>query len=306
MSGNNNQRLKICIIGAGRVGTTIASVLAERNLPDLTVDSISSRSDKSLKRARNILGDLAENIYFTKDSLEAAKRSNCILISTPDDSISGVCRFIFGENKLAGENYIVIHFSGSKSLEVLTDAKKTGASTASIHPIKSFASIKEAIKTISGTVFGLTYSNEKAKHAASRIIESLGGSVIKVEDKTKPLYHAAACVASNYLVSLINYALLIHKRIGIDTDKSIKGLMNLVEGTVENIKKMGTKKSLTGPIARGDIGTIKEHLKSFNRYFEQEEIALYRLMGVETSKIAYQNGWIEEKVYKNLKKLLKD
>jgi predicted short-subunit dehydrogenase-like oxidoreductase (DUF2520 family) len=69
---------------------------------------------------------------------------------------------------------------------------------------------------------------------------------------------------------------------------------------------MGTKKSLTGPIARGDVGTIKEHITSFNKFFSREEITLYKIMGIETSKIAFQNKWVKESIVEELKEILKE
>jgi predicted short-subunit dehydrogenase-like oxidoreductase (DUF2520 family) len=69
---------------------------------------------------------------------------------------------------------------------------------------------------------------------------------------------------------------------------------------------MGTKKSLTGPIARGDVGTIKEHVTSFNKFFSREEITLYKIMGIETSKIAFQNKWVKESIIEELKEILKE
>jgi predicted short-subunit dehydrogenase-like oxidoreductase (DUF2520 family) len=113
-------------------------------------------------------------------------------------------------------------------------------------------------------------------------------------------------VASNYLVTLMDYAVSIHKRIGIKPEDSLKGLISLAEGTVNNIKKMGTKKSLTGPIARGDTGTIKEHMISFRKFFPKDYSDLYKTMGIETSKIAYQNKWIDKSTAGELKKILKD
>ena len=299
----NNRKIKISIIGAGRVGTTIACVLAKKKPPNIKISAISSRSKNSLIRAKKILDQDSVNIYFTQNNIEAASTSKCCLICTPDDVISKVCKQI-SESDIDLRNYIIIHFSGSKSLKILNSAKNAGALIASIHPLKSFASIEEAVKTISGAVFGVTCSDVKARRMAAHLVKALGGSIIEVEDDKKPLYHAAACVASNYLVSLINYAVTLHEKIGIKPSDSLRGLMSLVEGTVGNIKKMGTKESLTGPIARGDIGTVAEHLKNFNKYFKREDVNLYKIMGVETSKIAYQNGWIDKNKFKDLVKLL--
>jgi predicted short-subunit dehydrogenase-like oxidoreductase (DUF2520 family) len=299
-------RINLCVIGAGRVGTTVSYTLAEKELPNIKLKAISSRSTESLNRAKKILGSKAAGVIFTRENSKAVSLANCILICTPDDVINSVCSDIFKDKSKDFKNYYAIHFSGSKSLEVLNSARAAGAEIASIHPLKSFASIEEAIKSLPGTIFGVTYSSTESKKMAEFLVKSLGGEIIEVENNKKPLYHAAACVASNYLVTLINYAVLIHKKMGIKPEDSLKGLMGLVEGTVSNIKKMGTEKSLTGPIARGDVGTIKEHVKSFNEFFSKEDSALYRMMGIETSKIAHQNKWIKESTVEELKEILKE
>ena len=312
----------VCIIGAGRVGTTVGYLLVNKNLPGLIVKSIASKSLESLNRAKKILGTQGEKILFSQDNIEGARSCNVILICTPDDIIEKVCEQIactFSKESDLEENLeeiknnyknnkkmIFIHFSGSKSLKVLESAEKAGALTASIHPLKSFASIENAIKTLSGTVFGLTYSNNFSKKIASHIVQILGGTIIEVEDSKKPIYHAAACVASNYLVSLINYAVKIHKGIGIEADVSLKGLMGLIEGTIDNIKNLGTKKSLTGPIARGDVGTIENHLENFYKYFTKKDAFLYKAMGIETSGIAFENKWITKEVFDKFEELFKE
>jgi predicted short-subunit dehydrogenase-like oxidoreductase (DUF2520 family) len=298
--------IDLCVIGAGRVGTTISYTFARKKLPGIKLKAISSRSVESLNRAKKILGNMAADVIFTRENLKAVSLANCVLICTPDDTISGVCSEIFEGKSKNFKNYYVLHFSGSKSLEVLNSARTAGAEIASIHPLKSFASIEEAIRSLPGTVFGVTCSSTKSKKMAEFLVKGLGGEIIEVDDEKKPLYHAAACVASNYLVTLIDYAVLLHEKIGIRPGDSLKGLISLVEGTVSNIKKMGTKKSLTGPIARGDTGTIKEHIRSFNKFFSREDTNLYRIMGIETSKIAYQNKWIKESKVEELKEILKE
>ena len=300
--------MNISVIGAGRVGTTIAYILAKKNIKDLQIKSIASKTGKSLNRAKKILGELGREIFYTTDNIEASLVCDCIFICTPDDLIGEACNQIFKALKRRGINartLTVIHFSGAKSLKVLESARESGAAVASIHPLKSFASIEDSIKTIGGTIFGITYESRKAKLAAIKIVKSLGGKIIEIEDDKKPLYHAAACVASNYLVSLINYAVEIHKSIGIKPEDSLEGLMNLIEGTVSNIGKLGTKKSLTGPVARGDVQTLKEHLENFKRYLAKDKVFLYKVLGSETSKIAYDNGWISKETLDSFKKIFK-
>ncbi len=299
--------IDLCVIGAGRVGITVCYTFALKDLSGVKIRAISSRSVGSLKKAKKFLGTRAADIIFTKDNTKASALANCVLICTPDDSIKEACDNIFKDIKNNYlKDYYVFHFSGSKSLDVLDSARAAGAEIASIHPLKSFASVEEAIKSLPGTVFGITYSSIKSKKIAELLVKNLGGEAIEVKNEKKPLYHAAACVASNYLVTLMDYAVSIHKRIGIKPEDSLKGLISLAEGTINNIKKMGTKKSLTGPIARGDTGTIREHMVSFSKFFPKNYSDLYKTMGIETSKIAYRNKWIDKNTVEELKKTLKE
>lgn len=307
------KKKNILIIGAGRLGTTLASVLSINPVPDLKVRYIASRTEKSLTKAKKIIGRYGKEIFFTKDMVEGVKDCSIIFICTPDDEIEKVCNNIAKNAKMSLRGKYFIHFSGSKRLEVLKNAKKLGAYVASIHPMKSFASIEDSIKTIGGTVYGITsektqLSREsmKVKNLIINIVESLDGTAVEVKDDDKPLYHAAACVASNYLVSLVNYAVEINEKIGIKSEDSLKGLIGLIESTIDNIKKLGTKKSLTGPIARGDTGTIKEHLDNIKKNFEKDDYLLYKALGLSTSKIAYKNKWITRNTFEKFKKIFMD
>lgn len=299
--------IRLCIIGAGRLGATMCRAFSEGEDSNIKLAAVSSRTQESLTRAKKAMGEKSAGVLFTKKNREAALRADCILICTPDDIIKKVCDEIFKDIK--GSNavkYCVVHFSGSKTLDVVKTAGDAGAGTASIHPLKSFASIDEAIKTLPGTVYGVTYSDKRSKGIAEKLVGHLGGETISIDDKKKPLYHAAACVASNYMVTLLNYAASLHQKIGIKPEDSLKGLINLSEGTLENIKKIGTKKSLTGPIARGDTGTIKEHMGGFNKLLTEEEKLIYKVMGRETAKIAYQNKWIKSETLEKLKEILQE
>ena len=305
---NKNKKINIAIIGAGRMGTTIAYTIASKNQKNIKIISLSTPTKKSLDRAKKILGNFSKKILFTNNNKKAAAEANCIFICTPDDIIKTVCKEIFNKNNPRNtnkENIFAVHFSGSKPLKDLESARKAGAGTLSLHPLKSFASIPAAIKTIKNTEYGITYNTPEGEKLAKKIVETLGGCSIIVEDSKKPLYHAAACVASNYLVTLIDYAVYINEKAGIKPEDSIKGLLSLIEGTVKNISGGGTKRSLTGPIARGDTGTILNHMKNFKENLSDKDTEIYRLMGKKTAEIAKQNGWIDNKVYNELINILK-
>ncbi len=297
--------LNLCVIGAGRVGTTVGYIFKNKNIPGIKLRAVASRTGASINRARRVIGSDSGDVLFTIDNKEAALMSDCALICTPDDEIKRVSEEISGiiKNKKQGD-YYVIHFSGNKTLGVLKSAEDAGARTASIHPLKSFASIDESIRTMAGTIFSLAGSDPDSKRVASMLVKSMGGRVIDIEEEKKPLYHAAACIASNYLVTLLNYAEMVFRATGISPKESLECITYLVDGTIDNVRKMGTEKSLTGPIARGDIGTVRDHIENLRKYFTEEEVDLYRKLGLETVKIASRNKWINDGILRELKKIL--
>ncbi|MHB1376878.1 MAG: Rossmann-like and DUF2520 domain-containing protein [Candidatus Humimicrobiaceae bacterium] len=326
-----NTALKICIIGSGRLGSTLAYAIDNANSQEASIVSVSSRIGETLSAAKELLSNSPNKIFFTHDNLRAAKKSNCIFICTPDDEIEKTCREIFeaGEtinNKKADNIFLdkgrslvksnssiknpaemtVIHFSGSKKTNILDSARKAGASVACMHPLKSFASPEEAVKTLENTLYGVTYDKNdiKAKKSIDILSALLKGRIIFVENDKKTLYHACACIASNYLVSLMDFATDAGSEVGLDPRVFLGGLVNLSEGTLLNIKKLGTKKALTGPIARGDIGTISEHVETLKSLNREDIKELYTIMGKKTAKIALENTWINNKTYNELIKTL--
>jgi len=324
--------LKVSIIGAGRLGLTLAYSIIGKNSPHVSIVSVSSCSDKSLNAAKEILFKKGQDILFTKNNLLAASISNCIFICTPDDEIEKACQSIFenGKSKDTG-NYeglsedftkvenagrdifnpadmCVIHFSGSKKTDILSSAERKGASVACMHPLKSFASVLESVKTLENTLYGITYDarDKRIRKIIDMLTEMLRGRTIFVENNKKSLYHACACIASNYLVSLIDFAVGMGEEIGLSPEIFLSGMLNLSEGTMSNIKKFGTKKALTGPIARGDLSTIREHVKSLKNLKTREFLEIYGIMGKKTAKIAFENNWIDDKTYKELIEILKN
>ena len=317
--------LKISIIGSGRLGSALAYAINNAGLPEASIVSVSSRSQKTLAAAKKLLGNPPGKIFFTNNNYLAAKISNCIFICTPDDEIKNACNEIFkaGETfheveKKKGssiktinsfknpEEISVFHFSGSKKIDVLDSALKAGASAACMHPLKSFIDSKEAVKTLENTLYGVTYdkNDKKIKKIIGILSKTLKGRTIFIENDKKTLYHACACIASNYLVSLMDFAIDAGSEVGLDPAIFLSGLVNLSEGTLLNIKKLGTNKALTGPIARGDTGTISGHIEKIKELKRDDVKELYEVMGKKTAKMALENTWINDKTYNELVKIL--
>ncbi len=284
----------VVILGLGKVGTAVGYFLRGAGHP---IAAVAARSVESASRGVEFTGG---TVYV--DYTEAARRGRIILITTVDDAIAPVCEKIAREGSIGPGNRVV-HMSGACGLDVLASAKKAGASVACIHPIQSFADVKNAIENIPGSSFGVT-ADRDIEDWALRIVQDLGGRAFIIADADKPLYHAAACMASNYLVTLMHLVEGIYLRIGLSRDDALRAFWPLVRGTIRNIEVKGTVQSLTGPISRGDIGTLEKHLAAFSGKIPELE-SLYRALGLETADVGFKKGTLSPERVQEIKTLLK-
>ncbi len=275
---------KVSIIGAGVVGTAIGYLLKERGY---SIVGIASRTLSSAQKAREFIGEGDA----TTDLGATAQKAEVVFITTSDRAIEEVC------NKIASEGGFnpgatVFHTCGALSSEILSSAKDSGAHVASLHPLQSLADIHEAIKNIPGSYFCLE-GDDAALLIARKIVDLLKGKEITIQVDMKPLYHAGASVASNFLVATIRFALELFEVAGVMRKDSLNALMPLIKGTVRNIEDLHIPSALTGPISRGDVGVIEDHLRAMSKVIP-ETIRLYTELGRYTVKIALEKGTINE------------
>ncbi|MCL2669227.1 MAG: DUF2520 domain-containing protein, partial [Syntrophaceae bacterium] len=151
-------------------------------------------------------------------------------------------------------------------LDLLEAAHQAGARVACIHPIQSFADVEAAIRNLPDSTFGITASEDLAAWAAG-LVRLVGGIPFTVPEANKPLYHAAACMASNYLITLLHMAEEVYGSLGLCREEARRTFWPLVAGTLKNIERSGSVQALTGPISRGDAGTIDRHLHALAERF---------------------------------------
>jgi predicted short-subunit dehydrogenase-like oxidoreductase (DUF2520 family) len=266
--------MKIGIIGTGRVGISLGRYLRYRNF------SISGYLNR--ERKENVI-DLSKLGWRSFESYaEIAARSDLILIAVPDDEIIDVW------NKLSKENIggrCVIHTSGAVSSEIFYNAKELGVETASLHPMMTFSGTDTAIRRMEEMSLVLEGDSPRAK----KIIEGLGNRYFSVEKKFKMRYHLAGVYASNLIIPMIHRGIENLQRCGFSEKEAKDILLPLVEKTVENIREGGIKDSITGPLQRGDLNTLRGHLNSQERW-EQD---LYLAGSRELLKIIGGNKEIE-------------
>ena len=163
---------------------------------------------------------------------------------------------------------------------------------ARLHPSsQSFADVETAITNLPGSFFFLE-GDEEAVDVLRSVVISLDGRPVPLDSASKALYHAAACAASNFLVTLVDYAASLMTKAGVPPDVAIPALLPLVAGTVRNLEAVGIPEALTGPISRGDIGTVRNHLAAL-RKAPGDLVRLYVALARKTVEVALRKGRIE-------------
>jgi predicted short-subunit dehydrogenase-like oxidoreductase (DUF2520 family) len=293
MPTKKNLKESFAIIGAGKVGSAIGCLLKNAGYPIVSIADLSGRN------ARRGMKYTGAKIY--KDVVEAAAQAPNILIATPDDAILSVCAEI-SEGGAVKKGNRVVHLSGAGGLDLLEPARRLGAHVAGIHPLQTFADVESAIRNIRGSAFGVT-ADDEIRNWAFQIVDDIGGIPFSISEAEKPLYHAAACMASNYLITLIHIVENIYLSLGLDQEAALRAFWPLVEGTMQNIKTGGCVNSLTGPISRGDAGTIRKHLDVLKTK-APHVMDFYRTMGILTVDIVEKKGTLSEDKAGLLKSIL--
>lgn len=284
---------RIAILGMGKVGTAVGYLLRSAGYEIVGV------ADMSVASAEKGAEYTGGKVYAYL--ADAASQADTVFITTGDDAISSVCEEVSRKGSITHGNKVV-HMSGAGGLDLLISARRAGAYIAGIHPIQSFADVQCAIENIPGSAFGIT-SDKEIEDWTVQVVRDLGGVPFFVSDADRPLYHAAACMASNYLVTLINMVEQLYEAIGFNSGNALKSFWPLVTGTIKNIEKMGTVQSLTGPISRGDIETVKKHIQAFHDRLP-EFMNIYSIMGAFTVNLGLKKGTLTRERADEIKSLL--
>ncbi|MDK2805501.1 DUF2520 domain-containing protein [Thermoanaerobacterium thermosaccharolyticum] len=272
--------MKVGFIGAGKIGTGLGILLSHSSIK---VSGYLSRSVNSSLNASSLTNSAAFSKY--EDIINA---SDVIIISTKDDCIESIMEEIL-KHKSIINNKIFVHLSGSISIDVLKPLKEYGH-TMVLHPVQTCPSIEAAVSLLPESYFTIE-GDAIAANAGINIVKAIGAKPIVIDGVNKPLYHASCVTASNYLVTLIKSANEMLKASGFPIEKYPDLLLPLIRGTLKNIEENGCEASLSGPIARCDIDTIKRHVENIK---DDEILKLYKAIGKATIKFFKNTG--EQKI----------
>jgi len=263
------------LIGPGKVGCAIGRKLFLAGYP------LTAVIGRSLESATAGCHFIAEKPEPATTYLSAATRADIILLATKDGQLAEVAHQLSTVRQLRREQTLV-HFSGLLPAEIL----RTGDSPVtviSIHPLLPFADREMATERLNGCPCAIE-GDSHALQLAHNLVAAWYGLPLQIQSEKKALYHAGACIASNFTVTLAATACQLLASCGIEAEKTAQVLQPLMAATIDNFAKLGPQQGLTGPIVRGDAATVANHLTALQ---DQPQLAeLYRSLAAATLELA--------------------
>lgn len=275
----DHRRFSIGVVGAGRVGAVLASALREAGHE---IVAVAGESDASRTRIETVL----PGVHVDKPSA-VAKACDLLLLTVPDDALDNVVRMLAASGSIR-PGQLVVHTSGRHGMAVLQPAIEAGAHGIAMHPAMTFTGTDVDIERLRGCVFGVTcdvLDRQVAKHLA----DDLGGSLVWVAEESRALYHAALAHGANHLVTLVSQAMdLLHASGSSDPAATLRPLLT---AALDNALAYGDA-ALTGPIMRGDVQTVRAHVRSLAET-SPETLESYVVMGRATANHAVMDGRLD-------------
>jgi predicted short-subunit dehydrogenase-like oxidoreductase (DUF2520 family) len=235
------------IVGAGAVGTALGLALSRAGWP---IQAVASRdADRRARFAQQVEGARA-----FAEAQALIEEVELIVLAVPDDALAPLAREI---RMYSGQ--AMVHTSGALGAEVLAPAMAAGTQIGSFHPLVAFADTERAIAALHGATVAIEGDDDLAAMLAS-MAERVGAHAVRLAPGTKAAYHAAAVLAAGGFVALLDAIAELGAVAGLDEAGTLSIYGPLIEGTLGNARALGIRAALTGPMTRGDVGTLEAHL----------------------------------------------
>ncbi len=268
--------LRTHFIGCGRLGVSVARLFATRG--SIEPGQVLTRSLESARAAVDFIG-AGEAVA----SIESLERADLVFIATPDADLARSAETL-ASAPIDLDGAVVVHTSGALGSDVLGVLREQGASVASVHPIRSFAVAEARDDLLEGTVCGAE-GDAAALDVALPLFEQAGARTVRIESGAKTLYHAAAVLACNHVVGLVEASLQTYEAAGVDRATAMAALEGLVGGTVTNVFERGPAGALSGPIVRGEADIVARQRTALRAVSPALE-TIYALLAQQTLPLA--------------------
>lgn len=264
------------IAGAGPVATALAGALRLGGVPVL---GLWARRAAPARAAGSTAGVAA----FSSAPPDVLLETEIVILAVRDHAITEVAQMLLGTG-LINKRHVLLHCAGAASAkELLGPVADQVAGIGTLHPLSAIADGKLAMRALKGTVFGVE-GDGIGRAAATKLVTAMSGVVLPLDGTQMAAYHAAAALASNYIVATLDAAAAVLASTGVAPDQAAQALIPLAEGALRNIAARGTTGGLTGPVRRGDVATVARHLEAMRD--RPELVEVYRALAARAVDIA--------------------
>ncbi|WP_051711919.1 Rossmann-like and DUF2520 domain-containing protein [Spirillospora albida] len=260
-------RLAVGVVGAGRVGTALGAALGRVGHRVVAAAAVSERSRE------RVADRLPGAAVATPDEVVGA--ADLVLLTVPDDALPGLAAGLVGAG-VPVDGKLIAHPSGRYGTAVLDPLTRSGALPLALHPVMTFTGRPDDVDRLSGISFGVT-SPDPLRPVAEALVLEMGGEPVWITEERRPLYHAALAGGANHLVTLVVEAMDLLGAAGVAEPGRMLG--PLLGAALDNALRLGID-GLTGPVARGDAGTVADHVAELARVSPESRrayVALARL-----------------------------
>ena len=241
-------RLRVGIVGAGRVGAVLGAALRRAGHDVIAVSAV---SDLSRLRAEALLPGVP-----IRSVPEVIADADLVLLSVPDDVLPGLVAGLVDTGTIHAGQFVA-HPSGRYGIDVLAPVTRVGAIPLALHPVMTFTGTSVDLARLDDCPFGVT-SADSVRPVAEALVVEMGGEPVWVPEEARSLYHAAVVFGANYLMTVVLQSLDLLRDAGIAEPQRLMG--PLLSASLDNALRHGDS-ALTGPVARGDARTVGDHLE---------------------------------------------
>ena len=283
-------RPRVAFVGAGHVGTALAVAFARAGWP---VSAVASRDEA--RRAEFTVRVPGSHAFA--DAGAVLESADVIFLTVPDDALAGLAVEL---QLYSGQ--ALVHTSGAAAASVLQPAMAAGTLLGSFHPLVAFADLERALAALPGATIALE-GDEQLLPLLADLAESIGARPVRLPAGTKTAYHAAASMAAGGLIALLAGIARVAAETGFDEPTALSIYLPLARQAMANAESLGVGAALTGPVLRGDAGTLADHL-AFIRRHAPEVLPLYVELSRGELEIARQRGSLDDRQLVELARLL--
>jgi predicted short-subunit dehydrogenase-like oxidoreductase (DUF2520 family) len=285
---------RLNIIGCGRAAGSLARLWLQAGA--LSIGGVLNRSSSSSARAVSDIG-----AGQAAEGIGSMQSSNCWLIGTGDDQINGAAAAL-SQSHTDLEGALVFHLAGRFGLEVLAPLAERGACLAALHPVRSLTGARLSLDDFAGTACVAEGSGE-ALDRLEPLVRSIGGLWFPVRGIERGLYHAAVSIISNVTKAVAWKAENWLEHAGLPEETSAAVTHQLLASTVEDLARSGARRSITGPVVRGDTRTIEAHLNALKTAYPND-VDVYRILAVTVLELAEERGDLDTETLQRFENLL--